>query len=270
MSPLDELGRDVRYALRQVRRNPVFSAVAVATLALGIGANSAIFSVVYAVLLRPLPYHDPERLVSAGRMLVGEYLFLRDATKTLGGGMALYRPNVGFNLSEVGGAERVTGAVVSANLFSTLGVEAMTGRAFTPGDERPGERAVLLLSHAFWRERLGADASTVGRDILVDGESRMVVGVMPPAFAFPSARTQIWIPYTFDRSHAVALWGAAYSAGTLSPGSRRAPWPLRPERNFARSRRRYGRRTPCGCSHPGGERTARSSSCRTASWATCA
>jgi putative ABC transport system permease protein len=214
MSPLDELGRDVRYALRQVRRNPVFSAIVVATLALGIGANSAIFSVVYAVLIRPLPYHDPDRLVSVGRMLAGEYLFLRDATKTLGGRMAFYRPNVGFNLSEVGGAERVTGAVVSANLFSTLGVGVMTGRAFTAADEQPGERAVLL-SHALWRERFGADASIVGREILVDGESRMVVGVMPPAFAFPSARTQIWIPYTFDHSNAVALWGGGEQRGDV-------------------------------------------------------
>ena len=211
---LDEVGRDARHALRQVRRNPVFSAVAVVTLALGIGANSAIFSVVYAVLLRPLPYHEPDRLVSVGRMLAGEYLFLRDTTKTLGG-MALYRSNVGFNLSEVGGAERVTGAMVSANLFSTLGVEPISGRAFTPADERPGERAVLLLSHALWRERFGADASIVGRDIMVDGVPCMVVGVMPSAFAFPSARTQIWIPYTFDRSNAVALWGGGVHRGDV-------------------------------------------------------
>ena len=215
ISSLDELGRDVRYALRQVRRNPVFSAIAVATLALGIGANTAIFSVVHAVLLRPLAYHDPDRLVSVGRMLAGEYLFLRDATKTLGGGMALYRPNVGFNLSEVDGAERVTGAVVSANLFSTLGVEVLIGRAFTTADERPGERAVLVLSHALWRQRFGADASIVGRDILVDGESRMVVGVMPPAFAFPSARTQIWVPHAFDPSNAVALWGGGEQRGDV-------------------------------------------------------
>jgi predicted permease len=156
-------------------------------------------------------------------MLVGEYLFLREATKTLGGGMALYRQNVGFNISEAGGAERVTGAVVSGNLFSTLGVEAMNGRAFTPADEHPGERPVLLLSHALWRERFGADASIIGRDILVDGESRMVVGVMPPAFAFPSARTQIWIPYTFDRSNAPALWGGGIQRGDvvarLTPGA---------------------------------------------------
>ena len=111
---LEDLARDLRHALIALKRNPAFTTIAVLTLALGIGANSAIFSVVNAVLLRPLPYHQPDRLVSAGRMLAGEYLFLRDHAQSVRES-ALYRGNVGFNLSDGGEAERVTGAYVSAN-----------------------------------------------------------------------------------------------------------------------------------------------------------
>jgi putative ABC transport system permease protein len=203
---LDEVGRDVRLGLRQVRRNPVFSAIAITTLAVGIGANSAIFSVVYAVLLRPLPYQEPDRLVSAGSMLAGEYLFLRDRTNTLQA-TALYQVNVGLNFSDAGGAERVTGAFVSANFFSTFGVSALVGRAFQGAEEQRGERAVVVLSHALWRQRFGSDAGIVGREVLIDGERRTVVGVMPATFHFPSTRTELWIPYAFDAGDAVALWG---------------------------------------------------------------
>jgi putative ABC transport system permease protein len=203
---VEDLVRDLRHGLLALKRNPAFTTIAVLTLALGIGVNSAIFSVVYAVLLRPLPYHEPDRLVSAGSMLAGEYLFLRDHTETLRG-IALYRANVGFNLSRVGEAERVTGAYVSANLFSTLGISAILGRTLRAAEEEPGETAVVVLSHALWRQRFGADAGIIGRDVLIDSEPRKVVGVMPPTFNFPSARTQLWIPYAFDRRDAAALWG---------------------------------------------------------------
>jgi putative ABC transport system permease protein len=203
---LDEVGRDVRHGLRQVRRNPVFSGIAVATLALGIGANSAIFSVVYAVVLRPLPYHEADRLVSAGSMLAGEYLFLRDHTKTLPA-TALYQPNVGFNLSDAGDAERVTGAFVSANFFSVLGISALVGRTFQGAEEQSGESSVVVLSHALWRQRFGSEAGIIGRDVLINSERRSVVGVMPPTFHFPSIRTEFWIPYAFDPSNGGALWG---------------------------------------------------------------
>jgi putative ABC transport system permease protein len=203
---LDEVGRDVRHGLRQVRRNPVFSGIAVATLALGIGANSAIFSVVYAVVLRPLPYHEADRLVSAGSMLAGEYLFLRDHAKTLPA-TALYQPNVVFNLSDAGDAERVTGAFVSANFFSVLGISALVGRTFQGAEEQSGESSVVVLSHALWRQRFGSEAGIIGRDVLINSERRSVVGVMPPTFHFPSIRTEFWIPYAFDPSNGGALWG---------------------------------------------------------------
>ena len=202
----EDLARDLRHGLLALKRNPAFTTVAVLTLALGVGVNSAIFSVVYAVLLRPLPYHEPDRLVSAGSMLAGEYLFLRDHTKSLRE-MALYRGNVGFNLSHVGEAERIAGAYVSANLFSTLGISAFAGRTLRAAEEQPGESAAVVLSHALWRQRFGADATVVGRAVLIDSEPRRVVGVMPPTFRFPSASTQLWVPYSFERRNSAALWG---------------------------------------------------------------
>lgn len=139
-------------------------------------------------------------------MLAGEYLFVRDHAQSVHGS-ALYRGNVGFNLSDGGEAERVTGAYLSANLVSTLGVSAVLGRGFREAEEQAGESGVVVLSHAMWRQRFGGDASIIGRDVLIDSEPRRVVGVMPSTFNFPSASTQLWIPYTFDRGNAAALWG---------------------------------------------------------------
>lgn len=212
---LEDLARDLRHGSITLRRNPGFTIVAVVTLALGIGANSAIFSVVDAVLLRPLPFLQPARLVSAGPMLAGEYLFFRDHAQSISG-MALYQADVGFNLSAGGEAERVTGAYASANLFSTLGISAGLGRTLRPAGEQPGESHVVVLGHALWRQRFGADARIIGRDILIDSEPHEVVGVMPPTFNFPTARTQLWIPYAFDRSDAAALWGGGQRGRALA------------------------------------------------------
>jgi predicted permease len=216
---LEDAGRDVRYALNALTRNPGFAAVAVLTLALGIGANSAIFSIVHAVLLRPLPYQEPGRLVSAGSLLGGEYLFFRDHAQSVGV-MALYR-GVGLNLSNGGEADRLTGAHVSANLFSTLGIQAARGRGFLPTEEQPGADRVVVLSHALWRQRFGAEPGVIGRDIEIDGEPRRVVGVMPPAFSFPSPDTDVWMPYAFDRGNPAALWGGGQrgqAVARLAPG----------------------------------------------------
>jgi putative ABC transport system permease protein len=218
---LEDAGRDVRYALSALRRNPGFAAVAILTLALGIGANSAIFSIVNAVLLRPLPYGDPDRLVSAGQLLGGEYLFFRDHARSVDE-IALYRGGVGLNLSAGGDADRLTGALVSANFFSLLRISAARGRGFLPVEENPGENTVVVISHALWRQRFGADAGVVGRDIEIDGVPRRVVGIMPPAFSFPSAATDLWIPYAFNRGNAGALWGGGQRGQTvarLAPGA---------------------------------------------------
>ena len=217
---VDDVRRDLRQAFHTLRRNPVFTAVAALTLALGIGANTAIVSVVHAVLLRPLPYHEPEKLVTIDNLLAGEYLVLRERMPSLSD-LAIYRTAVGFNLSDSGGAERVSGAQVSANVFSTLGVAAALGRTFRADEELPGARAVVI-SHSLWRQRLGADPNVIGREILIDSQPREIVGVMPATFAFPSVETQLWVPFAFDRAAAGALWGGSQSGkavARLAPGA---------------------------------------------------
>lgn len=203
---LDAAAQDVRYALRMLRRNPGLAAALVITLALGVGANSAIFSLVNAVLLRPLPFPAPERLVAVDYLLAGEYLFLRDHAPAFQE-LAIYRSAVGVNLSDAASTDRLTGTRVSANFFSVLGVPAALGRTFGAAGETPGHDDVMVLSHGLWRQRFGADPSIVGRRIMVDAEFRTVVGVMPPTFVFPAADTELWIPFRFDRRDAVALWG---------------------------------------------------------------
>jgi putative ABC transport system permease protein len=217
---VDDLKRDLRQALHTLRRNPAFTAIAALTLALGIGANSAIVSVVHAVLLRPLPYHEPDKLVTVEYLLAGEYLLLRERVPSLRE-MALFRGGRGFNLSDGGGAERLIGAEVSANLFSTLGVMPALGRTFRADEERPGGRGVVI-SHALWRQRFGADPNLIGREILIDSQPREIVGVMPAEFAFPSVETQLWIPYVFNPAAAVPLWGGGQGGqaiARLAPGA---------------------------------------------------
>lgn len=202
---MNTLLQDLRYALRQLRRSPGFTAIAVLTLALGIGANSAIFSVVNAVLLRPLPYVEPERLVTVAHLMKGEYLIYRERARAVQE-PALYAHD-GINISGDGAAERLLGARVSSNLFTVLGTTPLLGRTFLPGEDRPGDDRVVVLSHGLWQQRFGADPGVIGREVTVAGESRTVVGVMPAGFDFPGAGTQLWIPFTFDVGAAVDLWG---------------------------------------------------------------
>jgi putative ABC transport system permease protein len=203
---LDAAAQDVRYAFRMLRRNPGLAAALVITLALGVGANSAIFSIVNAVLLRPLPFPAPDRLVAVDYLLGGEYLFLRDHAPSFQQ-LALYRSRVAVNLSEPSSTERLAGSLVSANFFSVLGTPAALGRTFGGVDETPGHDDVVVLSHGLWRQRFGADPRIIGRRVVIDAEPRTVVGVMPSTFAFPGSDTQLWIPYRFDRRDAVTLWG---------------------------------------------------------------
>jgi putative ABC transport system permease protein len=193
-----DLKADIRYGMRILRRSPVFTAVAVGTLALGIGANSAIFSVVNAVLLKPLPFPDTESLVSVwdGGHSRAEYAYIRDRTRTLES-VATYAPNYGASLSGDGEPLRLTSAMVSATFFDVLRVRAQHGRFFREGDDGPASRAVVI-SHALWRDRFSADPAIVGRLIEVDGVSREVVGVAPQGFSYPTTDTRIWIPAVID------------------------------------------------------------------------
>jgi putative ABC transport system permease protein len=195
--------RDVRFGLRMLANNPAFTAIAVLTLALGIGANTAIFSVIDAALLRPLPYPDADRIVvlylfNQHRANVdpapADFLdFQRQSTSFayLAGCRA-----IPFNLSGNGNPERVDGAMVTSNFFPALGVQPLHGRTILPEVDRPGGASVAVLSYALWRKRFEGNPAIVGRAIEIDGESRTVVGVMPPGFAYP-AGAELWISSRF-------------------------------------------------------------------------
>ena len=169
---VEDAGRDLRFAARSLRRAPGFSAVAVLTLALGIGGNTAIFSVVDGVLLRPLPYRDPGRLVAvdAGMGVLGELLALRGRVPALAGVEGYSAREA--TLTGGGEAVRVESAAVTPGLFGLVGAAPALGRAFLPEEDEAGRDAVVVLSHALWRQRYGGDPGVVGREIEVDGARR--------------------------------------------------------------------------------------------------
>ncbi len=223
MSPwrlLDELGQDVRFALRTLRKNAAFTAVAVLSLALGIGANTAVFSLVSGVLLKSLPYAQPERLVQVtGFYPQGGVVHVQDRARTFEA--AGYTTSAMLNLAGRGEARQLLGSAVSANLFALLGVEAALGRTFEPGEDRPGRDGVVVLSHSLWESSFGADPGVIGRTVIVQDRDREVVGVMPRDFSFPGAGTELWIPHHLDPSDATAHWGAGYMplVARLRPGA---------------------------------------------------
>ncbi len=204
------LWQDLRYGFRMLARNPGFTAVAVLTLALGIGANTTIFSVVNAILLRPLPYPEADRLVrvwqhspGSGFPLVGlsefEWTEYRQHQHSFEG-IAVYF-TAGANLTGQGEALRVNAAVVSANFFSVLGVEPGLGRAFTPEEDTPGNDQVIVLEHGFWQRRFGSDPDVVGQAVVLNGRKQLVVGVMPPGFAYPPGEVDLWVPIAIDTAN---------------------------------------------------------------------
>ena len=223
----DELRQDVRFSLRQLRRNPAFTAIALVTLALGIGANTAIFSVVRGVLLRQLPYAEPDRLirvfshVARGRASVSAVDFRdwRSQSKTFGALAASEESTV--NLTGSGTPERFSQARVSANMFQLLGVRVQLGRAFLPGEDTPQAPRVVILSDGLWRSRFGADPGIVGKSITLDGYPTEVVGVAPPEMRYPSV-VDMWMTTRFtDRDLAETARGARWLdvIGRLAPGA---------------------------------------------------
>jgi putative ABC transport system permease protein len=197
----DEMFQDLRYGMRMLKKNPGFTFVAALTLSLGIGANSAIFSVVNAVLLRPLPYRDPDRLVMASyyRGVEGDYAWVtdfrewRDQAKAFEQ-IAAYRTD-DADLTGSGEPERLTAGTVSASLFATLGVAPALGRDFTPEDDTGSGAPVVILSDGLWRRRFGGDPQVIGRAITLRGQSLTVIGIMPPGFRFPG-EADLWAPLT--------------------------------------------------------------------------
>ena len=218
--------RDLSLALRNLWKAPGFALTAVATLALGIGANTAIFSLVNAILLRPLPFHDPDRLVRLyeTEAAPGKYPFAGPdfvdwkAQNRTFQDMALFSWPRAMNLSGESGPDSVICAPTAANFFSVLGIKALLGRTWAAGEDQPGKNSVAILGHALWSSRYAGDPRAIGRTIELDSVKYTIVGVMPPAFLFPT-RAQLWIP--MDMSPAGLgrrgnHW--ALAVGRLKPG----------------------------------------------------
>ncbi|HEY2823465.1 MAG TPA: ABC transporter permease [Candidatus Acidoferrum sp.] len=200
---MNGLWRDVRFGIRMLAKNPAFTAIAVITLALGIGANAAIFSVIDAALLRPLPYANANRIVvlyqtdeekQTDTPSPVDFLEFKRQSSSFSY-LTAYR-GMPVNLSGVGQPERVEGAVVTSNFFSTLGAGALHGRTILPELDPPGGTNVAVLAYGFWQRKFGGDPTIIGRPIEIDGASRIVVGVMSPNFSYPTG-TDLWISSQF-------------------------------------------------------------------------
>jgi putative ABC transport system permease protein len=208
---------NLRYATRMMGKNPGFSLVALVTLALGIGANTALFSVIDAALLRPLPFHDPSRLVAmrcvdekdanfGGEISYPAFLDWREQSRSFES-MSVWNTS---SFTYTGGEqpESVPSAVVSANLFSMLGAAPAAGRTFTPEEDRPGgEQLPVILSYEFWQSHFGGDRTVLGRSLTLDHRAYSVVGIMPPHFQFPvqSARVELWTTMARDLEGKTAI-----------------------------------------------------------------
>ncbi len=227
---MDDVRRDVRFALRSLRRSPGFTLVAVLCLALGIGANAAIFSVINAVLLRPLPYAEPDRLVRAyemrgdegktGSVSVPNYVDWRAQNSGFQDLAAWLEGN--RNLQGEGGTERIGSVEVTPNLFAILGTPALRGRAFVPGHDEPGKGQVAVIGESLWRRRFGGDPSLIGRSVRLDGLAYTVLGVMPAGFDFPPgpAVHEVWTLYQPSPQQKAARGSHFLAvAGRLKPGT---------------------------------------------------
>lgn len=212
--------QDFRYGSRMLRKNPGFTGVAVMTLALGIGANAAIFSLVNGILLEPLPFAQPERLVSiTDSYPQGALVAMRASLHSME--VAGYSDGEELNLTGLGEPIRVHGAAVSENFFSLLGARPELGRTFSPGEDQPGADQLVVLSHALWKQRFGADPNAIGRTVSLEGESRQIVGVMPAGFQMTSSKAEFWIPLHLDPRAVGDYWGSGFMPviARLRPGA---------------------------------------------------
>ena len=262
---LQSVAQDIRYGLRTLRRHPGFTAVAVATLGLGIGANTAIFSVVNTVLLTPLPYEDSDRLVhivqNAGAPMTSDGPAPRALAALDTVQLPSFRSQVrslshvaafgitSATLTGQGDSVRLDGAEVSPDTFAMLGVRPVLGRPFDRRDELEGADPVVILGHGLWQRRFATDPDVIGRSVTIEGVDRSVLGVMPPRFAFPDAQTQFWVPFVLSapesgRRRRVPV--ACARTGTASRGRppRRRSTRSWPEWGPAACRRRHRRRVP--------------------------
>jgi predicted permease len=219
---------EIRPTLRRLARTPGFTAVSILTLGLGIAGTTAAFSVVNAVLLRPLPYHNPERLVQLWHAAPGigmtqveqsdaSFIQYHDKATRSFESVASYSYNAS-NLTGGQEPERVASSTVTASFLPTLGVRPALGRNFTDEEDRPGGPSVVILSDALWRRRYSADAAILGKTIQIDGTAFEVVGVMPRNFHFPDAMIELWTPMKIDRAHLNTGNFNRNAIGRLRPG----------------------------------------------------
>ncbi len=224
---IETLLRDLHYGLRMMRKSPAFASLSILAIAIGIGANSAIFSLVYGILLSPLPYPDSRRLVAVGMhergesgihsMGVADFLAWRDQQQSFEHVAVFQAGSSSFALSGLGTPETIPGTSVSADFFSTLGVSPVLGRGFRPGEDRPQSPPVAVISEQFWRDHLGSDPNVLNRSITLDGRPHTIVGVMPAQFRFPASKPlDVWAIRRFPPPQARPPYGLL-AFGRLRP-----------------------------------------------------
>lgn len=226
---MDSIIKDIRYGMRGLLKRPGFTAIALVALALGIGANTAIFSLVNAVVIRPLPFPDPDRLVwvfgnirnggSRASVSPPDFLDYRSQNKTFEQFAASGTQPLAVNLTGSGEPERLFASAVTGNYFDTFGITPAIGRTFTLENEKAGQDQVTVLSHAFWQQRFAGDSNIVGKTITLDSKSYQILGVMPAGVSFPQS-AELWIPMSFDGDPDMKMRKAHFlrPIGRLKPG----------------------------------------------------
>ncbi|MGH9751454.1 MAG: ABC transporter permease [Blastocatellia bacterium] len=234
---MNTLWQDLGYGARMLLKQPGFTAVAVITLALGIGANSAIFSVINAALIKPLPYREPDHVVQfwetnplknwTQETVAPANLFDWQKQNQVFEEMAAYMGSdkkgpglAGLQMESNGEPERIKSLFVTGNIFSVLGANAMIGRTLREEETWAGKHTVAVLSYGFWLRRYGADPKIVGQQIMLSGRNREIVGVMPPDFYFPSKEAELWVPMGWDYAQIAQLRRPHFlrAVGRLKPG----------------------------------------------------
>jgi predicted permease len=206
---LERLLQDLRYALRIFVRTPIFTGIAVVSLALGIGGNTAMFSLVNTLLIKPLPYFEPERLVRVtGVYPRAAIRFFQQKSRTMD--VAAFSTGSELNLTGQGITMRVVGSGTSANFLDVLGASPAKGRGFEEGEDLPGRDGVVIISDSLWKSSFGRDPDIIGRVITLSGVNREVIGVMPNGFSYPSATVQLWMPMRLDPSNFLGYWSEGF------------------------------------------------------------
>src|SRR5579864_1360606 len=202
---MSAIWHEVRFAMRALRKSPGFTAVAVLTLRLGIGANTAIFSVVQGVLLRPLPFAHPENLVQIWNtysllpgfpqveLSPGDFADFKKQAASFSDMAAYINIPQGFNLTGQGDAERIEARYANSGFFALLGIQPVAGRVFNAEEDRPGATPSVMLAHRLWQSHYGANPAMVGRTLMLDGQSYVIAGVLPPTFRL-APTTDVWLP----------------------------------------------------------------------------